>query len=335
MTYHAKCLTPAIGVLAFLVVHGGLPAQDQVVLQVEGQSSRMVLPCQIVDYTGEKITVQFKSGAAQKSYPAEQVVEVRTDWLDSHERGRKLFAERHVDDAVRSLQEALVAEKRTWVRREILALLIRCALRQGDRATAGTRFLMLVESDRSTRHFGLIPLVWAPEAVAEAAKTQARAWLSQEADVARLLGVSLLLDDGQLGETAQQELPALLRSSDERVRQLAQAQSWRVKLRKLDVSDLELQRWDSRVQAMAASLRGGPSYLLGRGWAMRREHDRAATAFLWLPLMDDSDPRLAARAGFEAAESLRRLGQTDDARRLLREIATRFPDTEFGEAAGK
>ena len=66
---------------------------------------------------------------------------------------------------------------------------------------------------------------------------------------------------------------------------------------------------------------------------MRREHDRAATAFLWTALMDDSDARLSARAGVEAAESLKRLGQPDDARRLLQEIATRFPDTEFGEAA--
>jgi TolA-binding protein len=49
--------------------------------------------------------------------------------------------------------------------------------------------------------------------------------------------------------------------------------------------------------------------------------------------MDDGDARLAARAGVEAAESLKRLGQPDDARRVLQEIASRFPDTEFGEAA--
>jgi TolA-binding protein len=101
----------------------------------------------------------------------------------------------------------------------------------------------------------------------------------------------------------------------------------------LDVGDLELTRWDTRIQEMPSKLRGGPSYLLGRGWAMRREHDRAATALLWTALMDDHDARLAARAGVEAAESLKRLGQVDDARRLLQEIAARFPDTEFGEAA--
>src|SRR5262245_45285653 len=116
----------AFAICLFVVaVVSNLAAQDQVVLQAEGQSSRMVVPCQIVDYTGEKITVQLKSGAGQKTYPAEQVVEVRTDWLESHERGRKLLAERHVEEAVRSLQEALNSEKRTWVRREILALLVR------------------------------------------------------------------------------------------------------------------------------------------------------------------------------------------------------------------
>ena len=311
-----------------------LAAQDQVILQTEGTSSRLTLPCQIVDYTGERITVQFKGGPTQKTYPSEQVVEVRTAWLESHELGRKLLAERKLDDAAKALQSALVVEKRGWVQREILASLIRCSLRSGDRASAGTRFLKLLDSDRTTRHFGLIPLVWASEQVPGAAKAQARIWLTtQESDTARLLGASLLLDDANLGETAAQELLALQRGTDDRVRSLAQAQSWRLKLRALEISDLELNRWDTRLREMPATLRGGPSYLLGRGWAMRREHDRAATSLLWVTLMDDSDPRLAARASVEAAESLKRLGQPDDARRLLQDIATRFPDTEFGEAA--
>lgn len=310
-----------------------LAAQDVVILQTEGTSSRLTMPCQVVDYTGERITVQFKSGAAQKTYPAEQVVEVRTAWLDSHELGRKLLTERKLDEATRALQAALVAEKRDWVRREILSLLIRCSSRNGDRASAGTRFLQLLKSDPTTRQFGLIPLVWASESASGAAKSQAREWLKQDSDVARLLGASLLLDDGATGDTAAQELQALQRSTDERVRSLSQAQSWRLKLRALEIGDLELNRWDTRIHEMPAKLRGGPSYLLGRGWAMRREHDRAATSLLWVMLMDDGDARLAARAGVEAAESLKRLGQPDDAQRLLQEIAVRFPDTEFGEAA--
>lgn len=319
--------------LILLLLASPLAAQDQVVLQTEGTSSRLTMPCQIVDYTGERITVQFKSGAAQKTYPAEQVVEVRTAWLESHELGRKLLTERKLDEATRALQAALVAEKRDWVRREILSLLIRCSLRNGDRASAGTRFLQLLKSDPTTRQFGLIPLIWASESVSGAAKSQARDWLKQESDVARLLGASLLLDDGTAGDTAAQELQALQRSTDERVRLLAQPQSWRLKLRALEIGDLELNRWDTRIHEMPTKLRGGPSYLLGRGWAMRREHDRAATSLLWTALMDDGDARLAARAGVEAAESLKRLGQPDDAHRLLQEIATRFSDTEFGEAA--
>lgn len=320
-------------VIDLVVLSSPLAAQDQVILQTEGTSSRMTLPCQIVDYTGERITVQFKTGATQKTYPAEQVIEVRTDWLESHELGRKLLTERKLDEAAQALQSALVVEKRGWVQREILASLIRCSVRQGDRASAGTRFLKLLEGDRTTRHFGLIPLVWAAEQVPGAAKSQARVWLSDESPTARLLGASLLLDDASLGDTAAQELQVLQRDPDDRVRSLAQAQSWRLKLRALEIGDLELNRWDTRVRELPTRLRGGPSYLLGRGWAMRREHDRAATALLWVTLMDNSDPRLAARAGVEAAESLKRLGQPDDARRLLQDIATRFPDTEFGEAA--
>ena len=332
-TFRSPCSVPRSSFFVLWLLATPLAAQDQIVLQTEGTSSRLTMPCQIVDYTGERITVQFKSGAAQKTYPAEQVVEVRTVWLESHELGRKLLAERKLDEATRALQTALVAEKRAWVRREILASLIRCSLRTGDRASAGTRFLKLLESDPTTRQFGLIPLVWAAESVSGAAKSQARDWLKQESDAARLLGASLLLDDGATGDTAAQELQTLQRCTDERVRLLAQAQSWRLKLRALEIGDLELSRWETRVHEMPAKLRGGPSYLLGRGWAMRREHDRAATSLLWTALMDDGDARLAARAGVEAAESLNRLGHPDDARRLLQEIATRFPDTEFGEAA--
>lgn len=332
-TFRSPFFVPRSSFFILWLLAAPVAAQDVVVLQTEGTSSRLTMPCQIVDYTGELITVQFKSGAAQKTYPAEQVIEVRTAWLESHDLGRKLLTERKLDEATRALQAALVAEKRDWVRREILSLLIRCSLRNGDRASAGTRFLQLLKSDPTTRQFGLIPLIWASEPVSGAAKSQAREWLKQESDVARLLGASLLLDDGASGDTAAQELQALQRSTDERVRLLAQAQSWRLKLRALEIGDLELNRWDARIHEMPTKLRGGPSYLLGRGWAMRREHDRAATALLWTALMDDGDARLAARAGVEAAESLKRLGQPDDAQRLLQEIATRFPDTEFGEAA--
>ncbi len=327
---HFVVLSFSICILSFAA--SPLVAQDQVILQTEGTSSRLTLPCQIVDYTGERITVQFKTGSTQKTYPAEQVIEVRTTWLESHELGRKLLAERKLNEAAQALQSSLVSEKRGWVQREILASLVRCSLRQGDRASAGTRFLKLLESDRTTRHFGLIPLVWASEQVPGAAKAQARVWLTEESDTSRLLGASLLLDDASLGEPAAQELQALQRVTDDRVRSLAQAQSWRLKLRALEIGDLELNRWDTRIREMPVTLRGGPSYLLGRGWSMRREHDRAATSLLWVLLMDDTDPRLSARAGVEAAESLKRLGQAEDARRLIQEIASRFPDTEFGES---
>jgi hypothetical protein len=310
-----------------------LLAQDQVVLQTEATSSRITVSCEILDFTGELLTVRFKNGSGAKTYPADQVLEVRTKWLETHEQGRKLLADRKVPDAVTALQSALFAESRPWVRREILVLLIRCALQTNDRVAAGTRFLSLLESDSTTRHFGLIPLVWAPEQVTDAAKAQARAWLQSESDAARLIGASLLLNETGIGDTAHQELKTLQRSTDERIRQLAQAQTWRLKLRALDVNELELSRWDARVREMPARLRGGPSYLLGRGWTMCREHERAATAFLWLTLMDEHDPRLAARAGVEAADALKRMGQVAQAERLLREVAARFPDTEFGEAA--
>ncbi len=66
----------------------------------------------------------------------------------------------------------------------------------------------------------------------------------------------------------------------------------------------------------------------------KHDYELAAAAFQWLPLVDDHDFRLAARACLEAGVALDRIGQRTEARTLSQEVARRFADTPFADEAG-
>jgi TolA-binding protein len=95
----------------------------------------------------------------------------------------------------------------------------------------------------------------------------------------------------------------------------------------------QIKRWQERIDELPEDLRAGPNYLLGRAWAGRHDYEQAAAALLWLPLVDDHDFRLAARACLEAALALDRIGQHAESQTLLQEVATRFADTPFADEA--
>src|SRR5690606_39665800 len=58
------------------------------------------------------------------------------------------FGRHHYVEAEAAFDEALRVENRRWVRRDLAAMLVRCAVRRGDYATAGTRFIELVAGDQ-------------------------------------------------------------------------------------------------------------------------------------------------------------------------------------------
>jgi tetratricopeptide (TPR) repeat protein len=316
---------------------GQVPAQesglDRVVLQLKGSSSRIALTCTVIDYTGEKITVRTKNGAQVRSFEASEVFEVRTPQTEQHVKGLVSYARGDIEQAVASFQRALATETRGWVRRDILALLVRCALRRGNYATAGSKFLALWESDPRTWHVKLVPLTWSPSKLDAPLRSEALGWIYRGNEMSKLLGASHLLNDARKGSLAERELRDLATSIDRRIRLLARAQLWRLRLREGNLSPAELRRWQSRIGDLPEDIRGGPYYLLGRAHLGRKEYDRAAMALLWVPLVYDHDVPLAARACLEAAESLNNIGQSREAVALYREVTTRFAGTVYADEA--
>ncbi len=157
-----------------------------------------------------------------------RILGIETTYHPAHAAGSKLLEERRFDEADEQLRVALDAEQRRWVRREILALIVRADLGSGRRSAAGNAFLKLVESDPTTPWFRLIPLWWTAGSPPAEARLSAREWLRDAPECPRLLGASLLLDDPTFTVEAENALRLLARSDDPRFQALATAQLWRL-----------------------------------------------------------------------------------------------------------
>lgn len=321
----------AIGGL--LIATGTVCAQDKVILQRASLTARVTISGIVEDYTGVEVSIRVESDETVKNYPAADVVEIQTAQTESHTRGLKLFATGQVEQARGEFEVALKREPRAWVRREILAALVRCGLRRGDYSTAGARFLAILRSDPTSRHFRLIPLVWAPESLTRETLAEAQSWMNGSVEAGRLLGASLLYDDKDSAKEARRVLKELSSSTDSRVRDFAQMQAWREAAFTGDRDRRQIDRWQKRVDDLPEDFRAGPSYLLGRAYAVRHDYELAAAALLWLPLVDDHDFQLAARSCLEAGVALSRIGQHAEAQTLFQEVTTRFADTPFAEEA--
>lgn len=323
-------------VFAATVVRGGsLSAQERLTDKVTIQlpdGGRISHRCKIDDYTGQEIRLRWTVNGKTSRYPASQVVAVETLQSAAHVKAQQDFLQNKTETAEAGFGRALTTEPRAWVRRDILAMWLRCALRRGDYSSAGTRFIALVTNDPATRHFKLIPLIWAPQELDANLRNDARVWIASPSEAARLIGASMLLFDTKHGLLAEIEMKRLARSGDRRIQHLAQTQLWRQRLKAPNFGKLDLENWQSRIEDISEDLRGGPYYILGRGRLRLREPVRAAAALLWVPMVYDHDYHLAARACLEAADALAEIRQLNEAVTLYREVA-RFGETPFAQEA--
>ena len=310
--------------MAMLVLADAAFSRDRIVLQLPDKASRLVLAGDVADYTAEVIEVHLTTGQPVRHYPTSQVVAVQTVQTESQQKGVTLFDHDELDLAQIEFETALKAEPREWVQREILGWLVKIAMRLGDRATAGERFLQIAATESAPREYSLIPLVWGTLRIDDRMRQQARIWITGSADLQRLLGASVLLGDAQYASLAESEFDRLVRAGDRRVAALARWQLRRLRVAASDVTENELRSWEAGIEQLPAELRCGPYYLLGRARLHRSEYDRAAAAFLWLPSVYRDNERLTARAAIDAASALKRAGRLPEAQSLLEEITADY-----------
>lgn len=307
-----------------------LPAQarDRVVVRQRDGRGRLTHVGQITDYDAIEVVVKARGRATPWRIPVDRIVSVTPVRSAAHQAALKHLSRGALDEAERSFRKALDDAARAWVRRELLAGLVRCALHGGDYRRAGSHFLSLSESNRRTRHFELVPLDWQIGGTVDpSVASEAKAWRGRTGDVAALLAASHLLRDSGYAVEAESQLRKLRISTDPRVRGLAVAQCWRADMKNGKVTPMRLEIWTQHVRTLPLELRGGPWFVIGLARFQRRQFQPAASALMWTSLVFDDDRFLAARATQLAADSLLSDNQSTAAQTLYRDLRQRFADT--------
>ncbi len=291
--------------------------EDRVLFESR-RGQELTLRGTIVDWDESSIQLRTADGSV-RPVPVERVLRVETDYTPSHQDAIAAAATGRLDQAAALYQQALAEETRRWMRHRILRDLVQALRDTGHAREAGEMFLVL-ERDRPTvDDYAEMPLAWEPGVPSSDLDRAARRWIARDdLPAAVLLGASHLMatDRTEALRRLDRLIENLSKNEDKSdpVLLLAKAQRRRADLVTADAPTLE--RWAEAIDAMPESLRAGPFFLLGRGWARLGETDRAVLAWLRVPILYPNQTTLADRARRLAAELKRNAGQTDEAERI-------------------
>lgn len=328
-----KTLFAAKGcLLAFLMMSVTCRAEDTVVIKTgtDGQGQRK-LSGTIIDFDAHSLTFRSSSGR-ENEIPANSIIRFETTWPADKVDADRLQSERKVEEALPKLRLAVGQESRPWAKRLLQADIVWC-LRSLDRpGEACNEYFRLLATDPTKQYFAAIPLAWSTPRPSPTLERRARSWLEHEQPVVRLLGASWLLsiDRGQ----AVSILERLTSDPDTLIAKMAEAQLWGTKL--TTASDAEIDQWTKLVADLPEVLRGGPYFALGRVLAYRKQHEQAALAFMRVPTLYPRDNQLVVEALLAAAGELEKLGRSDEAAGLYRELVNDHQDTpQAAQATGR
>ncbi|HUE73487.1 MAG TPA: tetratricopeptide repeat protein [Pirellulaceae bacterium] len=302
-------------------------AQDTVVITSADGKSQLTRQGEIVDYTGTELKLKTLSGR-EEPIAAGRVIEIKTDWMADHLRGRDFSRTGKLEDAVSAFQQAKEREKRPWARRQIMAELVECHAERGRFDQAGDEFLRIAAEDPTTPHMAVIPLPWRalpPDAALEA---RAGTWMSAGAKLpaAAVLGASWLLSTSRRGEAiaalTQQSLKRAA-PDDPRLAMLADIQLWRTKI--VTAKAEEVARWQVAIEKMPPEVQAVGWYVVGDARARLGQAEEASLAYLRVPLIHGRPRAMAADALVAAGEQLENLGRSDQAAGLYREVLADYP----------
>lgn len=277
---------------------------------------------EILDYTGRELVLRTLNGTRHLS--SASITQIETPYETTYQQGLSAFQQGRTDEAERLFHEALKAERRPWVQREIRAALVKCAMRRSDFSGALREFREITQADPETRFWGIAPLIWSPVAISQAVRTEMQPWLKSTNEPDQLLAASGLLLDPVLGEEAEATLLQLSRKTNPILSNYSRAQLWRLSIASRKVTETMLDGWRSDIDRLRVELRSGPQILLARGYAVRGEFRQAAAEAMWLPTVYADHELLAARALFDAAEDLAQSGLPQEAGLLRRELLARY-----------
>ncbi|MCG6156277.1 signal peptidase II [Rubinisphaera margarita] len=325
--------------LLVLSIGGGAHAQaDTVVYRSGSLGGRIALNGQILDFNQRQMSFRVKSPDTIKEIPTEDVVAYLADRKEPHQKALEALRDGSFAEADRLLGDALAAEPRMWMQREILASQIEVAVNRGEWLQARLRYDNLLKRDTESRSLDLIPLHWHDEQLTASERSWALETLAAEESIDRLttslwlrnsydrlIACSWLLVSPDQGSKAEKMIRELLYSPVPEIRSLARCQLWRRELLERDLVDGDLERWERQLIDLSESYRSGPMFVLGRGYERIVQKELASARYLWLTMIDARNVPLTRTATLRTADLLESLGQLERAEQLRQEAASRFP----------
>lgn len=306
---------------------------DEVILRGSTSASRITLTGEVLDYTGKRLTLRTAPTKPEQSYSAADVIAVKTSYNEAHQAGLRALDQGQTELAAPAFERALEQELRTWVRRDLLVLQVRCDLRREDWVSAAQRFLRLYQSDPDTKSIDLMPVRWTTQAITLEMRGQAAVWLKESSPISSLIAASWLCFEPKYETECEHLWPSLVRLPDERLRSLAQWQSYRRRQHFEGVDEPEIRRWEARISRLPHELRAGPYFMLGQAFGTLHQHDLAAATYLRVPFSHSTDHPLTSRALFEAAVCFERMRLNSEATALFREVVDQHGHTQAAHEA--
>jgi len=308
-------------------------AEDVLLLRPAPSASGAVrLVGEITDVNSRELRLRLASGS-ERRVPVDQVLSATTVRSTEAEAGDERFAAFDFAGALTHYRAALQpkGESRNWMRRSIVAQAIWCyrAL-DNDELAARTFIEVLLPSDPEGSQLDCVPLCWRPRPMTLSLERSAGEWLrNDKSPWTALIGASYMFGSRDQG-SAIDRLKRLTSDSDRRVSWLAEAQLWRQSL-VAESPERLVERLQS-IDGCPEAYRAGPYYLVGAALLKKRPDD-GALALLRLPILYPRERALAAASLLAAGQSLQERGQPQQAMRLYRELADRYPgSTEAGAA---
>jgi len=270
-------------------------------------------------------------GGREITIPVDQVVRFEYPKSKMHQDADQAAALEDFAAARLYYRNALRAdkEKRAWVRTQLTAKAMECRQALGDYKRAGDLFVNLARRDADRVFLDKMPLAWTSSA--SVAERVAKGWL-EDSDRA---SVQLLAASHMKRSPSREQALAILRKlakgSDTEIALLASCQLWQTQIP--TATDDDVKRWARTIEKLPERLRSGPYFVVGRGQAVRKQHQAAALTMMRVPILFPRQKDIAAEALLYAGSSLSSIGQKEEATRVLRELVAGYPDSYAAKEA--
>jgi len=330
----SSCSLSTAVCLICLGLHGLAPAatraEDSVTYRSKETGQEVTRKGTIVEYTGTELTLEVGMGRETK-IASEMVINVQSDWTESHKLGMQLFDKGDSIAADEAFSKALGEEKRQWVLRQIISWRVLCRLGLERNELAVDDFLRLLNADPNTQYYSVIPLNWQTREIKGSLLASAQKWLDSDSSMEQLIGASWMFSTSSRSK-AESLLKKLANHTDPRIAFLATAQIWRAQA--VTATAADFQKWQTIIERMPADLRPGPLFVCGDSMLKRgQDVDESILLMLRVPLLYSQHSQLAAMSLFEAATALRKNQRDEEAEILLRQLIAEHPQSPFAAEA--